>query len=401
MGLRLCPQDTNPFRDFRAGDIFNKKGKSMTISRSKRGFALTLGASLMGATLLAGTVFADTVPLGPIVAPEINQAKAALGQRLFFDQRLSGDAAISCASCHQPENGYSDGLALSLAYPGSKGFRNTPTLINTALAANWMHDGRLGTNLNDVTREMITEDYLMNMDMRLMQERVKQDPIYVKMFEEAGYGEPSNGSIRKAIPEYLATLTSRGAPFDVGTMSDGAQRGQELFEGKAGCISCHNGRRLTDDQAYNIGTPENPDIWSDPMRHMTFAAFAQFMGIENYMNIRRDVGAQIIRHPADGSDIGSFNTPTLRELSYTAPYMHNGMFGSLFEVVAFYNAGGGDDANKDERIKPLGLTFVEQKDIVAFLEALSGDPLTGPEHVWPDPISTNYPTIENWREVQN
>lgn len=373
----------------------------MTISRSKRGFALTLGASLMGATLLAGTVFADTVPLGPIVAPEINQAKAALGQRLFFDQRLSGDAAISCASCHQPENGYSDGLALSLAYPGSKGFRNTPTLINTALAANWMHDGRLGTNLNDVTREMITEDYLMNMDMRLMQERVKQDPIYVKMFEEAGYGEPSNGSIRKAIPEYLATLTSRGAPFDEGTMSDGAQRGQELFEGKAGCISCHNGRRLTDDQAYNIGTPENPDIWSDPMRHMTFAAFAQFMGIENYMNIRRDVGAQIIRHPADGSDIGSFNTPTLRELSYTAPYMHNGMFGSLFEVVAFYNAGGGDDANKDERIKPLGLTFVEQKDIVAFLEALSGDPLTGPEHVWPDPISTNYPTIENWREVQN
>ena len=119
------------------------------------------------------------------------------------------------------------------------------------------------------------------------------------------------------------------------------------------------------------------------------------------MNVRRDVGAQIIRHPADGSDIGSFNAPTLRELTYTAPYMHNGMFDTLFEVVAFYNAGGGDDANKDPRIVPLGLTFAEQKDLVAFLEALSGDPLTGPDYVWEDTISTNYPAIENWRDVPN
>ncbi len=372
----------------------------MPISRSKRRLARTLGASLMSATLLAGAAFAGEA-LGPIVPPEVDAAKAKLGQRLFFDQRLSGDAALSCASCHQPENGFADGMPLSLAYPGSKGFRNTPTLINTALAANWFHDGRLGTNLNDVTREMITEDYLMNMDMRLMQERVKQDPLYVEMFAAAGYGEPSNGSIRNAIPEYLATLTSRGAPFDEGSMSESATRGQALFEGKAGCVSCHSGPRLTDDQAYNIGTPENPDIWSDPMRHMTYTAFASFMGVENYMNIRRDVGAQIIRHPADGSDVGSFNTPTLRELTYTAPYMHNGMLASLEDVVAFYNAGGGDDANKDARIKPLGLTDAEQADIVAFLKALSGDPLTGPEFVWPDPISTNYPAIENWRDVQN
>ncbi len=362
---------------------------------------MTVGAALLGATVLAGPVVADEMALGPVVGPEVNAAKAELGKRLFFDKRLSGDAAISCATCHQPEKGFADGLALSNAYPGSSGFRNTPTLINTALAKNWFHDGRIGTNLNDVTRESITEDYSMNMDMRLMQERVKQDPIYVEMFKAAGYGEPSNGSVRKAIPEYLKTLISKGAPFDTGSMSDAAKRGQELFEGKAGCISCHNGPRLTDDMAYNIGVAENPDLWSDPVRHATYAAFASFMGVENYMNVRRDVGAQIIRHPADGSDIGKFNTPTLRELKYTAPYMHNGMFDTLFEVVAFYNAGGGDDANKDERIKPLGLTFAEQKDIVAFLEALSGDPLTSPEYVWEGPISTNYPAIENWRDVQN
>ncbi|MCK4711643.1 MAG: cytochrome-c peroxidase, partial [Marinosulfonomonas sp.] len=157
----------------------------------------------MCATVLAGPVTAEGEAIGPVVGPEINEAKAALGKRLFFDVRLSGDAAISCATCHQPENGFADGIALSLAYPGSKGFRNTPTLINTATAANWFHDGRLGTNLNDVTRESITEDYMMNMDMRLMQERIKQDPVYVEMFAAAGYGEPSNGSIRKAIPEYL------------------------------------------------------------------------------------------------------------------------------------------------------------------------------------------------------
>lgn len=373
----------------------------MKISRLKYGLAPTLGTALMCATVLAGPVAAEGEALGPIVAPEYNEAKALLGKRLFFDKRLSGDAALSCASCHQPENGFTDGLALSDAYPGSKGFRNTPTLINTALAANWFHDGRLGTNLNDVTRESITEDYMMNMDMRLMQERVKQDPLYVEMFEEAGYGEPSNGSIRKAIPEYLATLTSRGAPFDSGEMSDAATRGYALFTGKAGCIACHDGPRLTDDQAHNIGIAENPEIWSDPMRHMTYAAFASFMGVENYMNVRRDVGAQIIRHPSDGSDVGKFNTPTLRELKYTAPYMHNGTFDSLFEVVAFYNAGGGQDENLDPLIKPLGLTFAEQKDIVVFLEALSGDPLTGPEHVWEDDISTNYPAIENWREQSN
>lgn len=373
----------------------------MTISQSRRGLMLTIGAALMGATLMAAFASADLVPLGPIEAPEVNEARALLGQRLFFDKRLSGDAALACASCHKPENAFTDGLALSLAYPGSKGFRNTPTLVNTALSANWFHDGRIGTNLNDVTRESITEDYVMNMDMRLMQERVKQDPIYVEMFEAAGYGEPSNGSIRKAIPEYLATLISYGSDFDEGTMSEAAQRGQTLFEGKAGCISCHNGSRLTDDQAYNIGVPENPEIWSDPMRHMTYTAFAQFMGVENYMNLRRDVGAQIIRNPVDRSDVGSFSTPTLRELTYTAPYMHNGMFDTLFEVVAFYNAGGGDDVNKDERIVPLGLSFGEQKDIIAFLEALSGEPLTGDAYVWPDPISTNYTAIEDWRNVSN
>ena len=113
---------------------------------------------------------------GPVEAIEFDPAKAALGKRLFFDPRLSGDTELSCASCHQPENGFTDGQALSDAYAGSLHFRNVPTLINSAKRAAWFHDGRIGTSLNDVTRESITETYSMNMDMRLMQERIKQAP---------------------------------------------------------------------------------------------------------------------------------------------------------------------------------------------------------------------------------
>ncbi len=365
--------------------------------------ALTVAAlcSITAGFMAAPVVYAADPGFGPVKTIKVDAKKAALGKRLFFDVRLSGDAAISCATCHNPEKGFSDGLALSKAYPGSEGFRNTPTLINTAHKAAWFHDGRVGTNLNDITREMITETYLMNMDMRLMQERLKQDPVYVKMFKEAGYGEPSNGAVRKAIPEYMKTLISRNAPFDTGKMSASAKRGFELFKGKAGCSQCHNGPLFSDQKAHNTGVPENTDIYTNPLRHITYVTFGLFQGIENIYNVRRDVGRQTVTNPADGSDIGKFMTPTLRELKYTAPYMHNGVLSNLSAVVAFYNAGGGDDANKDKAMKPLGLTTQEQIDLVAFLESLSGDPLTGDEYVWKDKIPTNYPAIENWREVRN
>ena len=363
--------------------------------------ALGVAAMSVGLVLMLAARVVLAQEFGPVEAPEVNAARAALGQRLFFDKRLSGDAAISCATCHVPELGFSDGLALSKAYPGSNGFRNTPTLINSALKAAWFHDGRLGTNLNDVTREMITETYLMNMDMRLMQERLKQDPVYVEMFAAAGFGEPSNGGARNAIPEYLKTLISTNAPFDRDAMSDSARRGFEIFKGKGGCAACHSGPRFSDDQPHNTAVPENPAIWGDPLRHVTYVTYAMFMGVENYMNIRRDVGAHVRTHKADGTDIGKFMTPTLRELNYTAPYMHNGMFGTLEEVIAFYNRGGGTDPNKDPALKTLDLSTEEQANLLAFLESLSGDPLTGPAFVWPDPIPANYTAIENWRETPN
>ena len=360
---------------------------------------LTAGAFALVTSFMVNVAQADG--FGPVPAIKFDAKKAALGKRLFFDKRLSGDASMSCSTCHNPEKGFSDGLALSKAYPGSDGFRNTPTLINTAHKDAWFHDGRLGTNLNDVTRESITEDYKMNMDMRIMQERVKQDPVYIKMFADAGWGEPSNGKIRNAIPEYLKTLTSRGAPFDGGSMSADAQAGFELFKGKAGCASCHSGMLFSDQKVHNTGVPENPAIWSDPMRHHTYVAFGLFMGIENIMNLRRDVGAHVRKHFISRRDYGRFMTPTLRELKQTAPYMHNDMIATLADVVSFYNDGGGKDRNKSRKLKPLGLSSGEQAQLVAFLEALSGDPLTSAEHVWTDRIPANYTAIADWVNVKN
>lgn len=357
---------------------------------------------LTAAVSLSCSVWASESPdtFGKLPTLKVNEAKAALGKRLFYDPRLSGDGVLSCASCHKPENGFSHPDALAPAYPGSKGFRNVPTLLNTAYKKTWFHDGRLGTNLNDVTREMITEDWLMNMDMRLMQERVKQDPIYIEMFKKAGYGEPSNGSVRKAIPEFLKTLTSNQTPFDKGEMTAQAKAGQALFIGKAGCSQCHNGPLLTDGKPYNTGVEENFDIFRDPMRHQTFIAFNMFMGNENYMNLKRDVGAHVQTHKADGSDMGKFMTPTLRELKQTAPYMHNGVMETLEDVVAFYNAGGGEDSHKDARLKPLNLTWKEQKSLVAFLESLSSAPLTSEQHVWTK-FDYNYVPISDWQNAKN
>ena len=142
------------------------------------GVRVTTGRTLLAAALGLGVAFgaqAGNYPdIGPLPQLKINAAKAELGKRLFFDRRLSGDAGIACADCHKPENGYAHPDALAPGYPGNGHFRNSQSLINTAHKRVWNWDGRIGTNLNDMTREMLTEDYIMNMDMRVMQERVKQ-----------------------------------------------------------------------------------------------------------------------------------------------------------------------------------------------------------------------------------
>jgi cytochrome c peroxidase len=354
---------------------------------------------------LMAAEFPDIGPLPQRKAP--NPKAVELGKAFFFDARLSGDASLSCATCHNSEMGFTTREPLSEAYPGSKHWRNAPTLLNVVYkgkAHGW--DGRLD-DLDDMLRDMITDSMNMNMDMQLMQERLKQDPKIVALTKE-GYGDKNMGTSQKgemthyvarnAVIQFLETLVSKNVPFDNGKLSAKAKEGMVLFKGKAGCIQCHNGTYFSDAKPHNTGVPENPEVFKDPQRHYTYVAFMMFMGVDNRMSWRRDVGYYTISK--DRKDIGKFITPTLRELKYTAPYMHNGMFKTLDEVIEFYNKGGGEDRPglKDSAIKPLNLTSSEKESIKEFLMSLSGDPISIP---MPKGVKVEYQAMPNWKGVKN
>ncbi|MCR9199576.1 MAG: c-type cytochrome [Planctomycetaceae bacterium] len=320
--------------------------------------------------------------LAPLpAAPEVDVRQAELGRRLFFDARLSGDATISCATCHDPDSGWADGLPMSDGYPGSRYFRNTPTVVNASLGKLVYWDGRLpAADLPTVVRDHISEAHFFQADGRLVIERLRQVPAYEREFREAFGGEPTYGRILNAVSAFLKTLRSRDVPFDrflngqTDAISEPAQRGLKLFRGKAACITCHHGPMLSDGDFHSLGLAANPDLFADPLRHITFRRFFRTLGVPGYERLRRDPGLLCVSK--DRADMGKMRTPTLRELVSTAPYMHDGRLKTLADVVAFYNAGGGPDGTKDARLQPLQLTDQEQADLVAFLESLSGPPLT-------------------------
>ena len=328
--------------------------------------------------------------LAPLPAPKAQKpAQAELGRYLFFDPRMSGDGGISCATCHQPAKGWGDGQALSEGYPGSKYFRNAQTLLNAAYNKRVFWDGRLsGADLPTLVRDHLTEAHFMLVDGRLFPERLKQVPLYVKKFKEAYGGEPSFGGALKAISAFLHTIASKNAPFDnylkgdKKALSAEAQKGLALFQGKAGCAGCHNGALLSDGGFHALGVPENEQIFKDPLRHITFRRFNKVIGVPNFMNLRADPGLYVVTKQE--SDRGKFRTPTLREVARTAPYMHNGAFAALEDVVAFYDKGGGSGPNKSPRLKPLGLSAEEKKALVALLKSLSGEAVSAAAPKIPD-----------------
>ena len=366
--------------------------------------------TLIAVLALSSAVLASEYPaLGPL--PEKKAPNASLvemGKRLFFDARMSGDGGISCATCHDPREGFGKSTdaegkpqALSDAYPGTKHFRNAPTLINTRYKADfadvgWAWDGLMGANLNDVVRNEITETMIMNLDMRLMHERMKQDPTYVNMCKDNFNGECSSGKGRKALVAFMDTLVSTDAPFDTGKMSDAAERGQTLFEGKAECIQCHNGPYLSDGKPHNTGVPENMEVFENPMRHLTYRAVVTNHGVPKADIWRRDVGYFLVSKKY--ADVGKFITPTLRELTYTPPYMHNGTLATLEDVIAFYDQGGGKDDPLARELAPLGLSANEKRDLVAFLESLSS---ASPVTVEKIPVPQKYQPIDNWVQLHN
>jgi cytochrome c peroxidase len=311
-------------------------------------------------------------------APNVNQKMVELGRHLFFDTRLSGDTSRSCATCHSPAKGWADGLPLSAGYTGSDYFRNAPTVLNAAEREFFMWDGRLdGRDLGTLVRDKVTESHFMNADGRLVQERLKQVPEYVEMWQEifGNDSDPYGPRMFGVVGEFVKTLRSNDAPFDAylagnaRALDSSARRGKEVFTGAGNCIACHNGPTLSDNKFHRLGVPDNADIWNNPDRGHTILRFFATHGTPNYMNIRSDVGLFAVTK--DAAHKGKFLTPSLRELVHTAPYMHNGVFATLEEVVDFYNRGGGDGSE----LAPLNLSNRQMSDLVAFLKSMSGAPV--------------------------
>jgi cytochrome c peroxidase len=317
----------------------------------------------------------------PPLATRATRDQVELGKVLFFDPRLAGDGSTSCASCHDPGKAWTDGLPLSKGYPGSLYFRNTPTVLNVAHGRYLYWDGRLpASDLPTVVRDHLSEAHFMQADGRLLIERLRHIPAYESGFKRAFGGEPTYARILDAVAAFVRTLRSHDVPFDryLGgeetAISPAAKRGIELFRGKANCARCHTAPMLSDGEFHNLGLMPNPEIVKAPERHITFRRFFKMFGVSEFARLRDDVGLYAItKRPADR---GRFRTPTLREVSRTPPYMHDGSVATLEEVVEFYDRGGGIGPGKSALLRPLGLDPEEKRALVAFLETLAGLPVT-------------------------
>ena len=328
-----------------------------------RAFAiLAVGALLIPASGLSGA----SAPAPPDVALKVKYkrpveipfptanaytpARELLGRTLFFDPRLSGSNFLSCATCHNPALGWSDGLPKALGHGMKPLGRKTPTILNLAWAPALFWDGR-ADSLEEQAAGPMQNPAEMNSTMTEIVAKLQAVPGYRRMFDAAYPGEGINAfTITKAIATFERTIVSNVAPFDywiVGqedAISDSAKRGFALFNGKANCAACHSGWAFTDGSFHDVGLAST------------------------------DVGRGKLL-PAIVTMKHAFKTPTLRNIDQRAPYMHDGSFPSLEKVVDFYQEGGAKRASKSKDMKSLSLTPPEKADLLAFLKTLtSGDP---------------------------
>lgn len=347
---------------------------------------------------------ADAFPalaaLPPVSFPLDNtysETKAELGKLLYFDTRMSGDGSFSCNSCHPASDGsWAVSSPISFGYPGSTHWRNSSTIINSAYYTKLFWDGS-ATSLEKQANSAWTGAVAGNLDPAMAEERLAQIPEYVRLFNEV-FGDPSPtyGHALLAVATFERTIVSQNVPFDAylqgdaTALSDQAKQGYELFTGKARCIACHNGALISDDSFHNTGVPSSPLFSNNPLNQITlrFQHWAKGVTEEEYNTASLDLGLYYITKL--NTDQGKFRTPGLRDVCYTAPYMHNGVFHTLEEVVAFYNTGGGDDRNKDPLMKPLRLSETEQAALVLFLQSLCGDQI-----IFQTPVLPPYEVISN------
>lgn len=323
-----------------------------------------------------------TLPAPPIPADNpMTPEKVALGKQLFWDARLSGNSTMPCVSCHLPTLGWGDGGAISRGYPGTKHWRNSQTVLNAAYYNKLFWEGNQ-TSLESQAPAAAEGAVAGNGDRSVMEMRLRFIPEYVASFRKVfGTEWPRMTQAYAAIAAYQRTVVTdpKQVPFDrwlagdAKALSAAQLRGLVLFNGKAGCIQCHNGALVSDQSFHNLGLPEHPDLADDPLLQIThrWEQYQKGVAQATYRTAAQDMG--LYYRTKNPKDVGKFRTPSLRETRYTGPYMHNGTLASLAEVVDFYNAGGGTGAGKSPLLRPLGLEAAEKADLVSFIEALSMD----------------------------
>lgn len=268
-----------------------------------------------------------------------------LGKVLFFDTRLSANQKQSCATCHNPDLGFGDGFTKGFGTMGNRLGRNTPHLYNLAWNATFFWDGR-AESLEEQAIGPIESKDEMNIKIEELIPRLQAVPYYLNKFHEV-YGEKgiTKENIGRALAAFERQIIVSDTPFDQyisgnkNAMSPSAIRGLDLFKGKANCIACHDGPNFTDNSYHNIGLKD------------------------------KDEGR--IKIDSTSDLISAFKTPGLRNVIFTAPYMHDGSEPTLETVIRFYNRGGDVESGKSNLIKPLDLTEGEIYDLVAFLGALT------------------------------
>ena len=310
-----------------------------------------------GAVTIDGLTVPDIGPLPMSVpSPATNltyKAKVELGKQLYFDGRLSKSGAISCAFCHNPATGFADPRQTSIGIEGGVGGRQSPTVYNTAFNHLQFWDGR-ARSLEEQAIGPIHNPIEMGETHENVVSKLRKIKGYQQQFRAVFGTEVNLQGIAEAIASYERTIISTNSSFDkyvagdASAMDERAVRGMGLFKGKARCILCHNGPNFTDNQFHNLGVPQVGPLKEDLGRYYVTKA---------------------------EKDKGAFKTPTLRSMSETAPYMHDGAFKTPDEVVDFLNAGGGANQNLSPLVKPLNLTAEEKSDLVAFLKALTGEPI--------------------------
>ena len=338
--------------------------------------------------------FAEQPPLGlpPVPVPADNPLtakKILLGRKLFFDRRLSINNTFSCAMCHIPEQGFTNNeLETAVGVEGRSGKRNTPTIYNVAYFGKIFHDGRESTLEQQVWAPFLARNEMANPSIGYVINKINAIDEYDGLFEEVFHGRgPTMETIGMALASYQRTLNAADSPFDrwfygkeKNAVSDQVKRGFRLFTGKGACSSCHliqeESALFTDDRLHNTGLGYEVSMGRNTGTTKVQLAPGIFTELENSVleSVSRfeknDLGLYEVTE--DPNDRWKFRTPSLRNVALTAPYMHNGSFHTLREVLDFYNQGGIPNELLSPLIRPLNLTDSEIEDLLAFLQSLTG-----------------------------